>query len=180
MNTKLNEESEVIHDPNYGDYDFKNSYLMMNSKEEDHAYKNDKGEIYRVRNVALYTLNPDQSFLDQRHEFVRLVTYLFSKGMQELCIFCCYSKNLDFEIEIKEMIYPDMTEKEWKRVCDLIVDSNLFSVYSDMTYKGEVFNIFILGDGVLKVESINDIAFKFNEVLEHMEDVRYENIRNFA
>lgn len=185
MDEKIEEEDAVIQkyfqsisDPNYGDYDLKNLYLTMDSKKDKGTLIDSYYQMYRRFNEGVYTLHPYQYFHNRRHGFVRLVKYLFSKGIQEFLM--VYTENSDTEKEVQEMIYPDLSEKDWHRICDLIVDMDSLFLISNMNYKGEKIQLSIFGDGKLNVDSTNELAFHFNEVLEHMEDVKYENIRNYA
>ena len=179
-NTIIEDYFQAIPDPKYGDYDLENLTLNLDSKEYKGTLIDVTYQFYRSKNEGDYTLYPHQYFHNQRHNFLRLVKYLFSKGIQEFLMVYSYYKNLDYEKEFQEMIYSDLSEKDWNRIGDLMMDSDSLFLVSNITYKGEGIFISVCGNGKLYVRSSNELAFNFNQVLEHMEDVTYENIQNLA
>lgn len=172
----LQEYFESIPGPKYGDYDLKNAYLIMEEKIEKGDMMDAERESYFSANKGHYVLKPDQYFDNRTHHLFRMISYLFLKGFKELNIFRYYGKNLYYEKVCKEKIYPNLTEKDWNNISQLLFECDSFSVIGDIKYKNEVVLIYISDKGELVVMSESKIVFNFNEILEHMDEVSYENL----
>ena len=172
----LQEYFESIPGPKYGDYDLNNAYLIMEEKKEKGSLMDSEKERYFSCNQGHYVLKPDQYFDSRTHHLFRIISYLFLKGFKELEVNHCYGKNLYYEKICEDKIYSSLTEKDWKKMSQLLVESDGFSVIGKVYYKNEFVLIYISDKGELIVVSESEIAFNFNEILEHMEEVSYENI----
>ena len=175
---ELQEYFESIPGPKYGDYDLKNSYLTLDWKKESGTLLPSQDDRYLFMVQRFYTLKPLENFHNPSHDLLRMISYLFSKGFKEFVMAFSKDRNLYFNHCCCERIHPGMSEKEWKRISDLMVDSEFFSIGSTIKYRNILILIEISNKGELMVGSHSEIDFDFNEILEHMEEVSYENILN--
>ena len=123
LDQRIMEENKIIQDyfkeipdPEYGDYDLQDAYLTLEAKKDRGSLVDSEHNVYTPFDAGTYKLHPYQRYHNRRHNMVRMIMYLFSKGVQEMEVNFCYYRNLDQEKNFEEMIYPDITEKEWERI----------------------------------------------------------------